>query len=399
MPINRKILVLDDEPGILDTYRAIFTPVAPKAIRSSRGAAAATSAMAPVAQTEIFQVSYAQNGLEALKLIEDALKQNEPFVGGFFDVKLGPGIDGIETIRRAKEMDPNLLCVIATAYQDRSVDEIAQIFGEEYSDRWDFLNKPFSMGEITQKARNLVSNWDRRKREREHLQTIENQQEQLIRSERLAAAGTLARGVGHEFGNILLRIVGKAELLMQQDQTEDTKKSLKIIVEAALRAGVIVRNLNSLAKVESKFEKGSLLQPIQDSLNLIAHELKDAGIDIKENHAPTLPPISLNKVELGQVFLNLFINAKHAMEKNGGTLTITTALEQNSIVVSVSDTGCGIPKENLEKIFEALFTTKGEKGSGIGLSVTKSIIEKHKGKISVMSAVGQGTTFRLFFPI
>lgn len=396
MAINRKILVLDDEPGILDTYRAIFTPSAPKTLRSSRGQG---TAVVPQAQAEVYEVCYAKTGEEALSLIEQALKKNEPFVGGFFDVKLGPGIDGIETIRRAKEQDPNLLCVITTAYQDRNIDEIMQIFGEEYSDRWDFLNKPFTSNEIIQKARNLISNWDRRKREKEHLAMIEQQQEQLIRSERMAAAGTLARGIGHEFGNILLRIIGKSELLLQEEQPEETKKSLKTIVDAALRAGAIVRNLNSLVKLEAKFEKGNVLDAVKDSLNLISHELKDAGIEVKENHPAKLPLIQMNRVELGQVFLNLIINAKHAMEKKGGTLTIHSQLEKNGFVVSVTDTGCGIPPENLTKIFEALFTTKGEKGSGIGLSVTKSIIEKHRGNISVLSVPDKGTTFRLWFPI
>jgi protein-export SecD/SecF family membrane protein len=89
-------------------------------------------------------------------------------VGGFFDVKLGPGIDGIETIRQAKDIDPNIMCCIVSAYQDRQIEEIMKIFGDEFSDHWDFLTKPFSSAEITQKANNLISNWNRKEREKEY---------------------------------------------------------------------------------------------------------------------------------------------------------------------------------------------------------------------------------------
>jgi two-component system, NtrC family, sensor kinase len=397
LPLNRRILILDDEPGILEAYRGMFTPQASVAVRSSRSSAAA--AVAPLSEAQQFEASYAKTGLEALKLIEEGLKKGEPFVGGFFDVKLGPGIDGIETIRRAKELDPHLLCVIVTAYQDRSVDEITQVFGEEFSDRWDFLSKPFTNTEITQKARNLISNWDRRKREREYIEQIQAQQEQLIRSERLAAAGTLARGIGHEFGNILLRIIGKAELTLLKKNPAEMETTLRTIVAAALRAGVIVRNLQSLVKAEAKMEQGDVLEPIKDSLMLIDHELKEASVKIQENHVQGLPKIQMNRIELGQVFLNLFINAKHAMEPNGGTLTISSKQEKDGILISVADTGCGISKENLQKVFEHLFTTKGEKGSGIGLSVSKSIVEKHKGTLTVTSVVGKGTAFHIWLPL
>jgi two-component system NtrC family sensor kinase len=398
LTVNRRILVLEDEPGILDAYRAVFEPAAPVTVRSSRSSSA-TLAAASLPQEALFQVTYASNGLEALKMIEEAVKTGQPYVGGFFDVKLGPGIDGIETIRRAKEIEPDLHCVITTAYQDRSVDEITNIFGEEFSDRWDFLSKPFSHPEILQKARQLSSHWDRRKREREHLQTIQEQQEQIIRSERLAAMGTLARGIGHEFGNVLLRMIGKAQLSLQKKDPTEMATALQTIVDAALRAGVIVRNFQGLVKVEAKREMGSILEPIQDSLSLINHELKNASIVVKENHAADLPNFLMSRVELGQVFLNFFINAKHAMEPNGGTLTITTAKDRNGLRVSVADTGCGIPPENLTRIFEHLFTTKGEKGSGIGLSVSKSIVDKHHGKITVSSQPGKGTTFDLWFPL
>jgi signal transduction histidine kinase len=398
--MNRRLLILDDEPGVLDAYRIIFTPqtAAPMIASSRSRSGSAAVAAAPVTAPEAFEVSYLSTGEEALALIEKSLNDQQPLVGGFFDVKLGRGIDGIETIRRAKDLDPNLLCVMVTAYQDRNLDEITRLFGAEFADRWDFLTKPFSHNEILQKARNLCQNWDRRKREKEYLEQIQSQQEQLIRAERLAAMGGLARGIGHEFGNILLRIIGLGEIALQKNTPDDLRNALKVIVTAAERAGVIVRNLQGLVRMETKRELCDVHGPLREALPLVEHELKKGQIQLVEQFDATLPPVLINRVEIGQVFLNLIINAIHAMEGNPGTLKIQTHAEANGVMIDISDTGCGIPPENRDKIFEPLFTTKGQKGTGIGLSVTRKIITNHSGRVSVDSTVGKGTTFHLWLP-
>jgi len=397
--MNRRILIVDDEPAILESYRLILTPPLPRiTLSSSRSGAAAVAAPAPQ-PTISFEPTLVQSGEEALEQIQYALKDNRPFVGGFFDVKLGGGMDGLETIRRAKALDENLLCVTVTAYQDRSIDEITKIFGEYYSDRWDFISKPFSNPEILQKARNLVSNWDRRKREKEHIEQIKSQQQLLIRQERLTAMGTLARGIGHEFSNVLFKIIGRAELAIAKDNPADMKESLKIIAAAAQRAGVIIRNLQGLVKTEGTREPCDILLPIRDSLALVEHEAKLANITVKEDFAQGLETPVLNRVEIGQVFLNLFINAIQAMEGKKGELKVRAFKDYTGIGVEISDTGSGIAPENMVHLFEPLFTTKGEKGSGIGLNVSKKILEQHGGKINVDSRPNQGTTFRVWLPV
>lgn len=395
---NQRILVVDDEPGILDAYRIILAPAAtaPARVASSRRAAS-TAAQVELA-FPVFEVTYASTGEAALLEVEKALKEGRPFAGGFFDVKLGSGIDGIETIRRIKDLDPSLLCCMVTAYQDRNLDEINKIFGDEYSDRWDFLTKPFAHNEIQQKARGLVSNWDRRKREKEYLEQIQAQQDQLVRSERLAAIGGLARGIGHEFGNILHRLMGIAELALQRKDPEEMKSSLELIASGAERAGVIVRNLQSLVKMQSKRENLNLYEPLKECLSLIDHELKKSSVKVVENWEGTLPRVLGNKVEIGQVFLNLMINAMHAMEPKGGTLSIDSFVLEGKVCVRLSDTGSGIDAADLPKIFEPLFTTKGDKGTGIGLSVARKIMVNHSGDIRVETEKGKGTSFTLVFP-
>lgn len=393
--MNRRILVLDDEKSLLEAYRALFSPAPVRMVASSRHTAAAM----PEPNAALYEVTYAQSGEQALQFVENAIRENNPFVGGFFDVKLGPGIDGIETIRRAKEIDPSLLCVIVTAYQDRNIDDIHAVFGEDYADRWDFLAKPFSHAEIQQKARILVKHWDRRKREKEYLAQIQTQQQQLVQSERLAAVGTLSRGIGHEFGNILLAMLGKADFALQSRDPKQMEEALSSLVGAIERAGVIVRNLQAMVKIQVQKAKVAMSTPIQESLSLMVHEFKKNRIQVVENIAPNLPTLTMNKIEMGQVFLNLFINAVHAMEEKGGKLTIRAIQDGKTLQLEVSDEGCGIPPENISKIFEPLFTTKGEKGTGIGLSVCKKIIENHLGTVTVQSVLKKGSTFTLRFPL
>lgn len=159
MQKNNRLIVVDDEPGILDGYRNILTPAAPTPMLLSSRSRGAAIAAAPAAVPALYEVSYCSSGEEALKKVEENLKAGTPFVGGFFDVKLGPGIDGIETIRQAQKKDPRLLVCIVSAYQDRNLEEIARIFGEEFDGQWDFMMKPFANAEIVQKAKNLVANW------------------------------------------------------------------------------------------------------------------------------------------------------------------------------------------------------------------------------------------------
>lgn len=399
--MNRRLLIVDDEPALLDAYRIILSPPTPRiTISSSRTTNAAPAQNAPPPSPNYqFEATMVQSGEEALEQIEYAMKDNRPFVGGFFDVKLGGGMDGLELIKRAKSLDENLLCVTVTAYQDRSIDEISKIFGEYYADRWDFISKPFSPNEILQKARNLITNWDRRKREKEYLEQIKNQQQLLIRQERLTAMGTLARSVGHEFNNVLFKIIGRAELAMAHGKPEEMKEALAIIAAAAQRAGVIIRNLQGLVKTDGTRELCAIELPIKDSVTLMEHELKLAAVTLKEEYAANLSQVFVNRVEIGQVLLNLLINAVHAMEGKKGEIKIRTFKDYTGIGIEVSDTGHGVAPEHMPRLFEPLFSTKGEKGSGIGLNVSKKIIENHGGKINVDSIPGQGTTFRIWLPL
>ncbi len=230
--------------------------------------------------------------------------------------------------------------------------------------------------------------------------SLESLQKQLVESERHAAIGQVARGVGHEFGNILMRVFGKIDLALLDTKEEGTKAHLTTALNAIDRAKIILQNLKSYSKTSEERCEPFLVTTVFDQmLTLIHHELKTGNIKVERNFG-VVPVITGDPVATGQVFLNLLINAKQAMPQGGVlTLNVTAVPDGKSIEVEVRDSGVGISPEVLPKIFETAFSTKGDQGSGLGLSISKSIVEKQGGEISVHSVVGEGATFKIRFPL
>ncbi len=383
---NLRLLVVDDEKDIVEAYAGFLSPqAAAPARKSSRGSATAAPVVAPAK----FEVLKAFSGEEAVALMEAELKAGRRIAGGFFDVKMEGGMDGIQTLQRLFKMDPDLQATIVTAYQDRSVQDIDQIFGAAVKDQWDYLNKPFTMGEIIQKARHMTAAWNR-------LRALERAQAQLVQSERLAAIGQVARGVGHEFGNILQRIVGKADIALGSQDLKAVKESLEVIMQAAENASVIVQNLQSFSKRETPTAPLDIAKVLTGALTLVHHDLVTRTITL-DNKLAAVPPIQGRTVEIGQVFVNLLINAMDAIGKNG-TIEAGTKVEGNEVVAWVKDTGPGIAPDVLPRVFDYAFTTKGDKGSGLGLAISKKIIESHGGTITVVSSPGKGALFTVRLP-
>jgi signal transduction histidine kinase len=390
---NRTLLIVDDEPETLKGYAEFLTPPnaegAGAVRKSSRSTKTPSAASGSVTASENYNLLLAKTGEEAVELFKAELAAGRRVAAGFFDVKLGGGMDGLTAIDTIRKLDKDIHCVVVTAYHDRTVDEINSLFGEEFRDQWDYLNKPFTHGEIVQKARQMVAAWNRK-------QQVEAMTRQLVRSERLAAVGQVARGVGHEFGNILLRIIGKTDLALLEKDAEKIKAHLQVVMTAAERAGAIVRNLQSFSKSEPSFAMAPITVPVEESLSLVSHEFVKYSVKL-EKKISQVPPVKIDAGGLAQVFLNLFINATHAMPK-GGILTVSVEAADKGVAVRVADTGTGIPADVLPRIFDFAFTTKGDRGSGLGLSVSREIVEAHGGKISVKTEPGKGTEFTVWIP-
>jgi len=264
---------------------------------------------------------------------------------------------------------------------------------------------------------------------------LEEAQNQLLQSEKMAAVGQLAAGVAHEINNPigyinsnvsslegyideLLKILAAYEAcepsldqenehtktLQQTKQTidvgylkEDLADLLRESKEGLDRVKKIVQDLKDFSHVdESEWQYADLHKGLDSTLNVVNNEVKYKA-DVVKNYGD-IPEIECLPSQINQVFMNLLVNAAHAIEAHG-TITITTGTKDDGVWVEIEDTGSGIPQEKLSRIFEPFFTTKPVgTGTGLGLSLSYSIIHKHKGKISVESEPGKGSKFRVWLP-
>lgn len=228
-------------------------------------------------------------------------------------------------------------------------------------------------------------------------------------AQRMAAVGQLAAGVGHEFNNLLAGLMLQAELTAADRTIERCDDLVRTALAVATRGRDVCRNLTTFVRPEAPRREPLYIEAtIETALALLAHQIENAEVAVTRDYQADGQRVYADGGQLGQIFVNLFVNACHAMPQ-GGKLTIETRhLPQvggsGDIVVRVSDTGTGIGHEDLPRIFEPFFTTKGRlgdsdiPGSGLGLSVSHGIIEAHGGEIRARSEVGAGTTLELVLP-
>jgi two-component system NtrC family sensor kinase len=227
-------------------------------------------------------------------------------------------------------------------------------------------------------------------------------QEKLMRSDRLAMIGQLAAGVAHEINNPLASILLFSRLVAQQVPPDSRmKENLDRIEKETKRCHSIVQSLLDFSRQhEPSVERVDINALLDSTLILFESQYLFHNIQVTKNYHPDLPAIQADPSQLQQVFMNVIINAVDAM-KGKGQLTIETGPsgEDGFIEISISDAGCGIAPENINRIFDPFFTTKGVgHGTGLGLSVSYGIIQRHNGDIAVSSAPGVGSTFTITLP-
>jgi signal transduction histidine kinase len=234
---------------------------------------------------------------------------------------------------------------------------------------------------------------------------LRRKQNELIQSSKLAAVGTFAAGIAHEFNNLLGSMLGYAELGYGIDDLAEKNHSLDIVIQACRRGRSITRGLLTFARrQEHQRAMANLADAVDETLTLVEIDLRKSHIELVRQIEPVQSTI-LDLGQLAQVVLNLITNARDAMKPQGGTLTIGLRERRGWLELSVSDTGSGIPEEIRDKIFEPFVTTKGAlggsqtPGTGLGLSVSYGIVQEHGGTISVESTVGRGTTMTVRLPI
>jgi two-component system NtrC family sensor kinase len=233
------------------------------------------------------------------------------------------------------------------------------------------------------------------------IEAQKSQYDQLaLQTEKLTALGRMAAGIAHEINNPLAGILLYSSNLVKKAQRGPIKEGLEIIMQETQRCKIIIQDLLEFARDhESQKARVNINAVIEKSLSILDNEFRLRHIQLVKNLGEEIEETQIDGHQVEQVLVNLLLNAVQAIDRDG-VITVRSTMEpsQKFLIVEVEDTGCGIPRESMDKIFEPFFSTKKE-GSGLGLAVSFGIIHNHQGRIEVDSEVAKGTRFRISLPI
>ena len=228
---------------------------------------------------------------------------------------------------------------------------------------------------------------------------VKKLEENILRSEKLAALGRVAAGIAHEIGNPLTSISSFVQILKEKADDDFSKESLETIHHHILRISSIVSQMSRLSKLpQMNLRECNINQILESSMEIVKYDDKLKHLEVVKELSDTLPPVYVDENYLSQVFINLILNAADAIKYAEGTITIKSMLENHSVIVQFSDTGSGIPPEDLGRVFDPFFTTK-EKGSGLGLSTSYEVVKRFDGELKVESQENVGSIFSIILPV
>lgn len=332
----------------------------------------------------------------------------EPADVVILDVKM-PGMNGIEVLDHIKKEYPKTEVILLTGHASTQ-DGVEGM----KSGAFDYLNKPVELehllGKIKQ-AHEKIRQDEKIRVSEEKLREAKfrvQMGQQMIAAERLASLGTLAAGVAHEINNPLaimteaagwMKLILKKEKPAQMPRKQDFELALQKIQTSIERARRITHQLLGAArKDDSVLADVDLKRLVDEAIELVSREAKNKDVEIVQEIDPSAGIISSYLYQLRQVMINFLTNAIHAIG-SGGKITIIIEGMNDSIKLTVRDTGKGIPKEHIETIFEPFFATKSPgEGTGLGLFVTRGIIEKLGGTVEAESRLGEGASFYVVLP-
>lgn len=411
---KKRILIVDDNPSIHEDFRKVFElDNSPTTHHGDLDSIEIQLFGTPKSKKShsILNVDLvsAHQGEEALAIIKEAKEQNNPFQVAFIDMRMPPGWDGLKTIEEISKVDPELQFVVCTAYSDHGANDFLNL--KDIQDRLLLIKKPFDHLEILLVSNALSKKWELTRLAKAKMEDLEDTVKQrtamLENSNRLAALGEMAAGIAHEVNNPLTIINANCSILQTLLRTnkfdeERFHKSLRQIQDTVFRITKIIQGLRIFSRDGSNdsFENCEIEVILNDTFELCQKKLENSEITIYKQLPEAPLSIPVNRVQLSQVFLNLIINAKDAIEEFAGEkwIKIVVQEQEQNVVISFIDSGPGIPEEIQRKIMNPFFTTKPVgKGTGLGLSISHSIIAAHQGRFT-LDAQSPNTKFDIILP-
>ena len=386
--MSEKILIVDDEQMILELTSMIL---------DRRG----------------FEVQTVDNATDSYEIIE----RDRPALV-LLDYMM-PRVNGLDALKEIRARFPDTYVIMFTG---KGSEEVAVELMKAGAS--DYILKPFSNAKLVERIESVlrirsiemrnrelvqeqkklldeIERWNRELEQRVAQKTTELEQahHEILLTEKLASLGHLSAGMAHEIRNPLNSISLFAQVLTSGLKTDPEMKSYseKIVNEVERIDAILVKLLSTSKRANFQLRSIRLDDVIEASLLPFLAQIDAQNVALQKTLQDNTPSILADADELGQVFSNLFANALFEM-KQGGSLSVTLECDDFEALVTISDTGDGIPEEHMNKIFDPFFTTK-ERGTGFGLSVVLRIVKTYSGRIHVESEPGQGTTFQVWLPL
>ncbi len=426
---RRRILIIDDNPSIHQDFRKILLAGESSISLDALEAAIFGDPRRRGRGEYSFEVDSASQGEEGIQRVQEAAQEERPYAVAFVDIRMPPGIDGVETTARLWQADKDLQVVLCSAYADYSWEEVAQRLG--VSQRLLILRKPFDNIEVRQMAHALAQKWDlarqSQRREEELAQAVKERTQELetanarlrqeiedrarlearlAQSQRREALGRLASGMANEISSPLgfvstnlnhLRLALEKRSAGVEDP-EDLLDACRDAIMGTERLKRIVQDVKLFARVGPQPGVAVDVRKVLDEAFTRAEPALGHRIQ-RVRELKEAPPALASEEGLAHVLVNLLVNAAQALNDSHPEprIRVTLSAQGPHVVIEVQDNGSGIEADHLEHIFEPFYTTKPG-GSGLGLSICHSIITGFGGEIGVESIPGKGTTFRIRLP-